>query len=160
MVQHTAARQGDLRPAPTVAEALAGNVEPPAGQAAEAVADMFKLLGDATRCRILYALLAAPDLTVSAIAAGTGTSRTTVSAALRLLRTAGAVVARRDGREVHYRVADEHVAELLTVARQHSGHVVPPGPAIAAAPHSGAAAFPTPDSVTGRLDAAPGTVRG
>ncbi len=89
---------------------------------AEVVAEMFKLLGDATRCRILYALLDSPDLSVSEIASGTGTSRTTVSAALRLLRTAGVVVARRDGRTVHYRVADEHVAELLTIAWQHSGH--------------------------------------
>lgn len=86
------------------------------------VAEMFKLLGDPTRCRILYALLAEPDLRVLDIAAGTGTSRTTVSAALRLLRTAGVVAGRREGRTVHYRVADEHVAELLTVAWQHTAH--------------------------------------
>ncbi len=86
------------------------------------VADMFKLLGDPTRCRILYALLTEPDLRVQDIATGTGTSRTTVSAALRLLRTAGVVVGRREGRTVHYRVADEHVAELLTVAWQHTAH--------------------------------------
>lgn len=86
------------------------------------VAEMFKLLGDPTRCRILYALLAEPDLRVQDIATGTVTSRTTVSAALRLLRTAGVVVGRRDGRTVHYRVADEHVAELLTVAWQHTAH--------------------------------------
>ncbi len=126
MIQHGAAPGGALRAAPAVPE-------PMAAHAAEAVADMFKLLGDATRCRILYALLAAPDLPVSAIAADTGTSRTTVSAALRLLRMAGVVVARRDGREVHYRVADDHVAELLTVARQHSDHLDAARPMFAAA---------------------------
>ncbi|MGS0685961.1 ArsR/SmtB family transcription factor [Nakamurella sp. GG22] len=86
------------------------------------VAEMFKLLGDPTRCRILYALLAEPDLRVQDIATGTVTPRTTVSAALRLLPTAGVVVGRREGRTVHYRVADEHVAELLTVAWQHTAH--------------------------------------
>ena len=103
----------------------AGPPDPMAAHAAEVVAEMFKLLGDPTRCRILYALLAAPDLLVAEIASGTGTTRTTVSTALRLLRTAGVVVARREGRTVHYRVADEHVAELLTVARQHSRHTGP-----------------------------------
>ncbi len=86
------------------------------------VAEMFKLLGDPTRCRILYALVAEPDLRVQDISTGTGTSRTTVSAALRLLRTAGVVIGRRDGRTVHYRIADEHVAELLTLAWQHTAH--------------------------------------
>ena len=86
------------------------------------VAEMFKLLGDPTRCRILFALLDSPDLRVLDIAAVTATTQTTVSAALRLLRTAGVVVGRRDGRTVHYRVADEHVAMLLTVSWQHTSH--------------------------------------
>lgn len=88
------------------------------------VAEMFKLLGDPTRCRILYALLAEPELTVLDLAATVGAPQPTVSAALRLLRTAGVVVGRRDGRTVHYRVADEHVAELLTVSWQHATHGV------------------------------------
>jgi len=86
------------------------------------VADMFKLLGDPTRCRILFALLDSPDLRVLDIAAATATTQTTVSAALRLLRAAGVVAGRRDGRTVHYRVADDHVAKLLTVSWQHSSH--------------------------------------
>ncbi|HEY5117451.1 MAG TPA: metalloregulator ArsR/SmtB family transcription factor [Nakamurella sp.] len=96
----------------------------PADAGVDRVAEMFKLLGDPTRCRILYALLDAPDLRVLDIAAATGTTQTTVSAALRLLRTAGVVIGRRDGRTVHYRVADEHVAELLTVSWQHISHPV------------------------------------
>jgi DNA-binding transcriptional ArsR family regulator len=95
------------------------------GLEVERVADMFKLLGDPTRCRILYAMLAAPDLPVLDIVAVVGASQPTVSGALRLLRTAGVVIGRRDGRTVHYRVADEHVAELLTVSWQHATHVGP-----------------------------------
>lgn len=95
---------------------------PAAGLEVERVAEMFKLLGDPTRCRILYALLADPELAVLDLAATVGASQPTVSSALRLLRTAGVVVGRRDGRTVHYRVADEHVAELLTVSWQHVTH--------------------------------------
>lgn len=94
----------------------------PADDGVDRVAEMFKLLGDPTRCRILYTLLDAPDLRVLDIAAGTGVSQTTVSAALRLLRTAGVVIGRREGRTVHYRVADDHVAKVLTVSLQHSRH--------------------------------------
>jgi len=94
----------------------------PADPGVDRVAEMFKLLGDPTRCRILFALLDSPDLRVLDIAAATSTTQTTVSAALRLLRTAGVVVGRRDGRTVHYRVADDHVAKLLTVSWQHSSH--------------------------------------
>ena len=94
------------------------------GAEVEQVAEMFKLLGDPTRCRILYALLDDPDLRVLDIAAAVGATQTTVSAALRLLRTAGVVIGRRDGRTVHYRVADEHVAELLRVSWQHVSHPV------------------------------------
>lgn len=94
----------------------------PGDPGVDRVADMFKLLGDPTRCRILFALLGSPDLRVSDIAAATATTQTTVSAALRLLRAAGVVVGRRDGRTVHYRVADDHVAKLLTVSWQHSSH--------------------------------------
>ena len=92
------------------------------GDGLERVAEMFKLLGDPTRCRILFALLEAPEMRVLDIAAAVRASQPTVSAALRLLRTAGVVVGRRDGRTVHYRIADDHVAELLTVSWQHATH--------------------------------------
>jgi len=110
-------------------EVLAGTGSPlstgpsdPGDPGVDRVADMFKLLGDPTRCRILFALLDSPDLRVLDIAAATATTQTTVSAALRLLRAAGVVAGRRDGRTVHYRVADDHVAKLLTVSWQHSSH--------------------------------------
>ena len=88
-----------------------------------AVASMFKLLGDPTRARILYALLEAGELCVCDIAAATDTAESTVSAALRLLRTAGVATGRRDGRMVYYRLADDHVRSLLDLSRDHAGHV-------------------------------------
>jgi DNA-binding transcriptional ArsR family regulator len=81
--------------------------------------DLFRLLGDPTRARILYALLAAEELCVCDIAATTHTAETTTSHALRLLRTAGVVSAQRVGRMMYYRLADGHVRMLLELTREH-----------------------------------------
>jgi DNA-binding transcriptional ArsR family regulator len=83
---------------------------------------LFRLLGDATRARLLYALLEAGELCVCDLAAATGTPETSVSHALRLLRTAGVVKARRDGRLMHYSLDDAHVRMLLDLSREHLRH--------------------------------------
>lgn len=84
------------------------------------VAAIFKLLGDPTRARLLYALLEAGELCVCDLAAATSTAETTVSQALRLLRTSRVVTGRREGRNVYYRLSDAHVRLLLDVTREHS----------------------------------------
>lgn len=86
------------------------------------LAELFRLLGDPTRVRILYALLEAGELCVCDLAEVVGTSDTKVSQALRLLRGAGAVRNRRDGRNVYYRLDDAHVRILLDVSREHVSH--------------------------------------
>lgn len=91
------------------------------------VSRVFKLLGDPTRSRLLYALLDAHEVCVCDLAAATGLAEATVSQALRLLRASDVVVARRDGRLAYYRLADEHVRLLLDVARRHVAHPVGAG---------------------------------
>lgn len=86
------------------------------------LAELFRLLGDPTRVRILYALLEAGELCVCDLAAVVGTSDTKVSQALRLLRGAGAVRNRRDGRNVYYRLDDAHVRMILDVSQEHVSH--------------------------------------
>ncbi len=86
------------------------------------VSAVFKLLGDPTRARLLYALLEAGELCVCDLAAATSTTDTTVSQALRLLRASGAVAGRREGRNVFYRLSDAHVRMLLDVTREHITH--------------------------------------
>lgn len=86
------------------------------------VSSVFKLLGDPTRTRLLYALLEAGELCVCDLAAATATSETTASQALRLLRASGVVTGRRDGRNVFYRLSDAHVRLLLDVTREHITH--------------------------------------
>ncbi len=89
---------------------------------ATALADGFKLLGDPTRVRILYTLLEAGELNVGDLAEVVGVSETTVSHAMRLLRAAGIVRNRRDGRSIYYRLDDDHVRTLLELSREHLAH--------------------------------------
>jgi DNA-binding transcriptional ArsR family regulator len=85
-------------------------------------AELFRLLGDPTRVRILDLLSEVDELCVHEIAAAIGANETKVSQALRLLRTANVVRNRRDGRHIHYRLDDDHVRTLLRVTREHLAH--------------------------------------
>lgn len=86
------------------------------------VAAVFKLLGDPTRARLLYALLEEGELCVCDLAAATGTQEATVSQSLRMLRASAVVSARREGRLMYYRLADSHVRMLLDLTREHVVH--------------------------------------
>jgi ArsR family transcriptional regulator, lead/cadmium/zinc/bismuth-responsive transcriptional repressor len=86
------------------------------------VAELFKLLGDPTRLRILYALVEAGELCVCDLAAVVEVPETSVSHALRLLRMAGVVRNRRAGRMAYYAVSDAHVRLVLDLAAEHLRH--------------------------------------
>ena len=86
------------------------------------LAELFRLLGDPTRARILFALLEAGELCVCDIAEAVETPESTVSHALRLLRTAGIVRNRRAGRMIHYSLDDAHVRMLLDLSLAHLRH--------------------------------------
>lgn len=92
------------------------------GEEADGLASLFRLLGDATRARILYALVEAGEICVGDLAETVEAEESTVSHALRLLRTAGVVRSRRQGRHVYYRLDDVHVRLLLDVSREHLRH--------------------------------------
>lgn len=93
----------------------------PTGEA-QRLAQLFRLLGDPSRVRILYALLEAGELCVCDLAATVEAPETSVSHALRLLRTAGVVRNRRDGRMIYYRLDDAHVRLLLDLSAEHLRH--------------------------------------
>jgi DNA-binding transcriptional ArsR family regulator len=97
---------------------------PLAGAAALAdTADIFGLLSDPGRLRMLMVLLES-ESRVGQLAELAGLSESSASHALRLLRAHRIVQARREGRMVHYRLADEHVRQLLQIALQHAEHSV------------------------------------
>lgn len=75
-------------------------------------ADMFSVLGDTTRLRVLVSLLHG-ELCVTDIAAATGVNRTTISHQLRVLRSNDMVSRRRDGKVVYYSIANETLTHLL-----------------------------------------------
>ncbi|MEU7000745.1 metalloregulator ArsR/SmtB family transcription factor [Nonomuraea sp. NPDC046570] len=91
------------------------------------LAELFRLLGDPTRARLLYALLEAGELCVCDLVSAVEVTDTAVSHALRLLRTAGIVASRRAGRMIYYRLADAHVRMLLDLSREHLRHEPAPG---------------------------------
>lgn len=84
-------------------------------------ADIFGLLSDPNRLRLLVALLDG-ELCVCDLAAVTGQSESAVSHALRLLRAHRIVAARRSGRMAYYRLEDPHVRMLLDLALVHTEH--------------------------------------
>ena len=89
---------------------------------AERIADLFKVLGDPTRVRILQALIEVDELCVHELAAAVGVSPSAVSHHLRILRHFDLIRHRRDGREVYYGPHDEHVAQLIGVCSEHILH--------------------------------------
>ncbi|MET0910734.1 MAG: metalloregulator ArsR/SmtB family transcription factor [Ilumatobacteraceae bacterium] len=91
-------------------------------EAAAQVADLFRLLGDPGRVRMLCALAEAGELCVGDLAAVVEMAESSVSHALRLLRAAGIVRHRRAGRQIFYRLDDDHVRLLLDVSVEHVRH--------------------------------------
>ena len=77
------------------------------------LADMFRLLGDPSRLRVVLACLASP-ICVSDIAILTRLSSSLVSHHLRLLRAARILRAERHGKQVFYTLAVQHVRCTIT----------------------------------------------
>jgi DNA-binding transcriptional ArsR family regulator len=94
----------------------------PSVRETDGLAEWFKVLGDPTRARILYAVLEAGELCVGDLAATVEVPESTVSHALRWLRGAGVVRARRAGKMMYYSLDDEHVRMLLDIGREHLRH--------------------------------------
>ncbi len=82
------------------------------------LAEMFRLMGDPTRLRIILACMGAPT-PVSAIADGLGLSQSLVSHHLRLLRAARVLRGQRQGRQVLYASADEHISCVIADMLEH-----------------------------------------
>ncbi|GHF94203.1 transcriptional regulator [Deinococcus piscis] len=83
-------------------------------------AEMFRLLGDPGRLRLLLALRGG-ELCVCDLAAVTGASESSVSHSLRLLRANRAVRSRREGRNMYYALHDGHIEQLLDMMTAHMG---------------------------------------
>ncbi len=85
------------------------------------LSQFFQILGDNTRCQILYALLQ-NELCVCDIANVINRSKSLISHQLRTLREHGLVAPRKVGKEVYYRLDDDHVKKLLEMGLEHLKH--------------------------------------
>jgi ArsR family transcriptional regulator len=82
------------------------------------VAELFRAFSDTSRVRILFALTT-QEMNVNALAELVGISESAVSHHLRSLRQMELVVARREGKEVYYRIEDGHIISLFGEGVKH-----------------------------------------
>ena len=93
-------------------------------------AKLFRGLGDMSRLRVLAALRDGP-LTAGDVVARTGLSQPNTSMHLKCLGECGLVTWERDGRFMHYEIADKRIVKLLDQGEELLLHI---GPLIAACP--------------------------
>jgi DNA-binding transcriptional ArsR family regulator len=97
--------------------------QPPADQVHLAV-EVFRMLADPTRVRLLWALLD-QELAVNELADAVGKPSAGVSQHLARLRMARLVHTRRQGTQIFYRIENTHVAQLVRDAIYHADHAAP-----------------------------------
>ena len=83
------------------------------------LAELFKVFGDSTRIRILYALYAHRELGVNGIAELLNLTASATSHQLKVLRASKLVRSRREGKAVIYSLADGHVVTIMAQGMEH-----------------------------------------
>lgn len=82
------------------------------------IAELFKIFGDSTRIKIIYALKLS-ELCVCDLAFITNSTQSAISHQLRILKQAKLVKLRKSGKTVYYSLKDDHVIKLLEIGREH-----------------------------------------
>ena len=82
------------------------------------LAELFKVFGDPTRIRILY-MLSREEVCVQDIADKLSMTQSAISHQLRLLKQMSLVKFRRDGKNIYYSLADDHVATIMAQGLEH-----------------------------------------
>lgn len=82
------------------------------------LAELFKVFGDSTRIKILYVLFEA-ELCVCDIAQTLNMTQSAISHQLRILKQSKLVKNRREGKQVFYALADEHVRTIIAQGWEH-----------------------------------------
>ncbi len=85
------------------------------------IAEFFKILGDTTRTKILFAL-DLNEMCVCDIANVLGMTKSSISHQLGTLRRMNIVKCRKVGKEVYYALDDEHIKQVFEVALEHIEH--------------------------------------
>ncbi|GAA4168655.1 metalloregulator ArsR/SmtB family transcription factor [Gryllotalpicola koreensis] len=96
----------------------------PDSEFVELAVEVFAMLADATRVRIVLALRSAGEMSVNHLADVVDKSPAAVSQHLAKLRMARMVTTRQHGTKVFYRLADEHASDLVSDAIKQAEHSV------------------------------------
>lgn len=82
------------------------------------LAELFKIFGDSTRIKILFALFHG-EKNVTEICEMLEMNQSAVSHQLKILRTSKLISSRRDGKAVIYGLADDHVKTIIAMGKEH-----------------------------------------
>ena len=82
------------------------------------LAELYKIFGDSTRIRILYALFE-KEMCVNDIAEALGMTMSAISHQLRILKQARLVKYRKEGKAVFYALSDDHVKSIIAMGMEH-----------------------------------------
>lgn len=85
------------------------------------LANLFKLIGDTTRCRILF-VLDQNEMCVCDLANVLNMTKSSISHQLATLRRSGIVKCRKSGKEVYYNLDDNHIVKLFEIGLEHINH--------------------------------------
>ena len=98
-------------------DCAAANEMPSEGLLCE-LSEFFRVFGDSTRIRILYAL-SKSEMCVCELAKLLGTSQSAISHQLQILRSSRLVKYRRVGKTVFYSLSDEHIFSIINMGIEH-----------------------------------------
>ena len=82
------------------------------------LAELFKVFGDSTRIRILFVLFEKEE-SVGEIADALGMNHSAISHQLKILKQNKLVKARREGKQMYYSLADQHVKAIIEMGLEH-----------------------------------------
>ena len=85
------------------------------------LAEFFKIIGDITRAKILFAL-DTNEMCVCDIANVLNMTKSSISHQLSILKSASLVKYRKSGKEVYYELDDDHVKKLYEIGLEHTLH--------------------------------------
>ncbi|MCI8347050.1 MAG: helix-turn-helix transcriptional regulator [Bacilli bacterium] len=93
----------------------------PSRKTLDRLAELYKLIGDTTRCRILFALNQ-KEMCVCDLANVLNMTKSSTSHQLAVLRNSEVVRCRKSGKEVYYTLDDDHIVKLFEIGLEHINH--------------------------------------
>ena len=91
----------------------------PAAEKLTGLSDFFKVMGDGTRIRLLWALEIS-EMCVCDLAVLLNMTKSAVSHQLKILKSAKLVRSRREGKNIFYSLDDDHVCQILNMGLDHT----------------------------------------